>query len=103
MEVPIPGRGRVNGSGRREWMTRKLLRLAPPCVAGCRGKYVRPVSDEPIAPEPARLQRGSYLVNNVLFCGACHTTREHGNTLIEPERTDAFLAGANVYNDKNMG
>ena len=64
---------------------------------------MRPVSDEPIAPEPARLQRGSYLVNNVLFCGACHTSREHGNTLIEPERTDAFLGGGNVYNDKAHG
>ena len=85
-------------------MTRKLVLLAALCVAaGCRGKYVRPVSTEPIAPEPARLQRGSYLVNNVLFCGACHTSRERGNTLIEPERTDAFLGGGNVYNDKSMG
>jgi mono/diheme cytochrome c family protein len=84
-------------------MTRKLVLLAALCVAGCRGKYVRPVSSEPIAPEPARLQRGSYLVNNVLFCGACHTSRENGNTLIEPERTDAFLGGGNVYNDKAMG
>ena len=79
------------------------LLAALSCVAGCRGKYVRPVSDEPIAPEPARLQRGSYLVNNVLFCGACHTSREHGNTLIEPERTDAFLGGGNVYDDKALG
>jgi mono/diheme cytochrome c family protein len=64
---------------------------------------VRSVSDEPIAPEPARLQRGSYLVNNVLACGACHTSREHGNTLIEPERTDAFLGGGNVDDDKGIG
>ena len=85
-------------------MTRKLVLLAALwCAVGCRGKYVRPVGDQPIAPEPARLQRGSYLVNNVLFCGACHTSREHGNTLIEPERTEAFLGGGNVYNDKALG
>src|SRR5688572_28614796 len=77
--------------------------LAALCVAGCRGKYVRPVSDEPIVPEAARLQRGSYLVNNVLFCGACHTSREHGKTLVEPERTDAFLGGGNLYDDKSIG
>jgi mono/diheme cytochrome c family protein len=79
-----------------------LLPLAL-CVGGCRGKYVRPVSDEPIVPDPARLQRGSYLVNNVLFCGACHTSRENGNTLVEPERKDAYLGGGNVYNDKMFG
>jgi cytochrome c553 len=84
-------------------MTRKLVLLAALCVVGCRGKYTRPVSDEPIAPEAARLQRGSYLVNNVLFCGACHTSREHGNTLVEPEKTEAFLGGGNVYHDKAMG
>jgi mono/diheme cytochrome c family protein len=77
--------------------------LAAVSVAGCHGKYVRPVSDEPVAAEPARLQRGSYLVNNVLFCGACHTSREHGNIMIEPERTDAFLGGGNVYDDKGIG
>jgi cytochrome c553 len=61
------------------------------------------VSDDPIPPEPARLQRGSYLVNNVLFCGACHTSREHGNNLTEPELTDAYLGGGNVYADKGIG
>jgi mono/diheme cytochrome c family protein len=84
-------------------MTRELGLLAALCVAGCHGKYVRPVSGDPIAPEPTRLQRGSYLVNNVLACGACHTTRAHGNTLTEPERTDAFLGGGNVYDDKAIG
>jgi mono/diheme cytochrome c family protein len=81
----------------------KLWLLTALCVAGCHGKYVRPVSDEPIAPEAPRLQRGSYLVNNVLFCGACHTSREHGNLLTESERTDAYLGGGNVYDDKGMG
>ena len=78
-------------------MSRKLWLLTALCVAGCHGKYVRPVSDEPIAPEPTRLQRGSYLVNNVLFCGACHTSRERGNLLTESERTETYLGGGNVY------
>jgi mono/diheme cytochrome c family protein len=81
----------------------KLWLLTALCVAGCHGKYVRPVSDDPVAPEAARLQRGSYLVNNVLFCGACHTSREHGNLLTESERTDAYLGGGNVYDDKGIG
>ena len=90
-------------SARESPVSRNLLLLTALCVAGCHGKYVRPVTDDPIAPEPARLQRGSYLVNNVLFCGACHTSREHGNLLTESERTDAFLGGGNVYDDKGMG
>ena len=89
--------------GRMQSTWRRLGLLAALCVAGCHGKYVRPVSDDPIPAEPARLQRGSYLVNNVLFCGACHTSREHGNTLTEPERTDAYLGGGNMYNDKGIG
>jgi len=81
----------------------RMLGLLALCVAGCHGRYARPVSDEPIAADPARLQRGSYLVNNVLFCGACHTSREHGNNLTEPERTDAYLGGGSVYTDKGIG
>jgi mono/diheme cytochrome c family protein len=90
-------------SARMLWMARTLGLLAALCVVGCHGKYKRPVSDQPIAPEAERLQRGSYLVNNVLYCGACHTTREHGNTLTEPERTDAYLGGGNIYDDKAIG
>jgi len=90
-------------SARMQSIPRTLGLLAALCVGGCHGKYVRPVSDDPIASEPARLQRGSYLVNNVLFCGACHTSREHGNNLTEPERTDAYLGGGNVYVDKGIG
>src|SRR5262252_7091007 len=84
-------------------MTRTLGLLAALCVAGCHGKYVRAVSGDPIEAKPERLQRGSYLVNNVLFCGACHTSREHGNNLTEPERTDAYLGGGSVYDDKGIG
>src|SRR6478752_4152457 len=84
-------------------MTLRLGLLAVLLAAGCRGQYIRPVSDEPIAATPERLQRGSYLVNQVTFCGACHTAREHGNILTEPERKDAFLGGGNVYADKGFG
>ena len=90
-------------TGEARDITRTLALLAALCVGGCHGKYTRPVSDDAIPPDPARLQRGSYLVNNVLFCGACHTSREHGNTLTEPERTDAYLGGGNVYADKGIG
>jgi mono/diheme cytochrome c family protein len=84
-------------------MTLRLGLLAVLLAAGCRGQYIRPVSDEPIAATPERLQRGSYLVNQVTFCGACHTARAGGNILTEPESKDAFLGGGNVYNDKGFG
>ncbi len=51
----------------------------------------------------ARLQRGSYLVNTSCSAAPATPSREHGNTLTEPERTDAYLAGGNVYNDKGIG
>jgi cytochrome c553 len=71
--------------------------LAALAVIGCHGRYVRPVTDAPIPADSDRLARGSYLVNQVLACGACHTSRENGNILTEPERTDAFLGGGNRY------
>jgi cytochrome c553 len=71
-------------------------------AAGCSGKYVRPVSSEKIEATPDRLVRGSYLVNQVCACGACHTTREHGHIATEPERTDAYLGGGNTFVAKGM-
>jgi mono/diheme cytochrome c family protein len=70
---------------------------------GCHGKYVRAVSDTPIERTAERLQRGGYLVNQVMLCPMCHTSRASGNILVEPERTDAFLGGGNTYVDKNLG
>lgn len=70
---------------------------------GCRGKYVRPVSEAPIERTPERLARGSYIVNQVSWCGGCHTSRANGNTLLDPERTDAFLGGGNTFVDRSMG
>ena len=66
-------------------------------VAACGGKYVRPVGSDKVEATTARLIRGGYLVNEVCACGGCHTTREHGHIASEPERTDAFLGGGNVF------
>ncbi|MDB4980788.1 MAG: cytochrome c [Myxococcales bacterium] len=65
-------------------------------TGGCGGKYIRAVTAERFEVTPARLVRGGYLVNQVCACGACHTTRAHGNIASEPERTDAFLGGGNL-------
>jgi hypothetical protein len=70
---------------------------------GCRGKFIRPVSDAPIERTPERVERGAYLVNQVMLCPACHTSRANGNPLLDPERTDAFLGGGNTYADKALG
>jgi hypothetical protein len=69
---------------------------------GCRGEYVREVSNERIDPTPERLVRGGYLVNQVCACGACHTTRDGGHIATEPERTDAFLGGGNTFVAEGM-
>ncbi|HVZ75150.1 MAG TPA: cytochrome c [Polyangia bacterium] len=74
-----------------------LAVIATLVSSGCAGKYVRPVTDERVEATPARLVRGGYLVNQVCACGACHTTREHGRIMSEPERTDAFLGGGNMF------
>jgi mono/diheme cytochrome c family protein len=71
-------------------------------VAGCTGKYVRPTRPEPIAASPELLARGNYLVNSVTSCGACHTPRV-GSTWLGGERTDAFLAGGGVMEDREEG
>jgi len=82
---------------------RLLISVAALAVLGCHGKYVRPVSDAPLERTSERLARGSYLVNQVMLCPACHTTRANGNIHLEPERTDAFLGGGNTYVDKGLG
>jgi mono/diheme cytochrome c family protein len=81
----------------------RRLALCALLALGCHGKYIRPVSDAPIERTPERLQRGAYLVNQVMLCPICHTTRENGNILIDPERTDAFLGGGNSYVSKGLG
>ncbi|HVU49698.1 MAG TPA: c-type cytochrome [Polyangia bacterium] len=82
---------------------RLVLAVASLATLGCHGKYIRAVSDAPIERTPERLQRGAYLVNQVMLCPACHTTRDNGNIHLEPERTDAFLGGGNTYVDKGLG
>jgi len=79
-----------------------LLALASvtPGLGGCRGKYIRPTTSEKFEATAERLQRGQYLVNQVMACGACHTSRATGNPLMEGEQTDLFLAGGNAYEDR---
>jgi mono/diheme cytochrome c family protein len=74
-----------------------LAATAALATTGCGGKYVRPVTAEKFEATPARLVRGGYLVNQLCACGACHTTREHGHIVSEPERADAFLGGGNLF------
>lgn len=68
----------------------------------CTGKYVRPTTQEQIQPTPGRLERGSYLVNSVMACGACHTPRV-GNSWLGGERADAYLAGGTLFDDPDGG
>ncbi|MBI3180656.1 MAG: cytochrome c [Myxococcales bacterium] len=73
------------------------------CVSiGCTGKYIRETTQEVIEPTPERLQRGEYLVNQVTYCGACHTTRDSGE-LYDSKRSDMFLGGGNVDEAPSMG
>jgi mono/diheme cytochrome c family protein len=71
--------------------------------AGCRGKYVREVTAERLEATPERLLRGSYIVNQLAACGACHTTRATGHLATESERTDAFLGGGNLLAAEGLG
>jgi cytochrome c553 len=82
---------------------KQLLGLCALLALGCHGKYIRAVSDAPIEQTPERLQRGGYLVNQVMSCGGCHTSRANGEILLEPERADAFLGGGNIAMAKGMG
>jgi mono/diheme cytochrome c family protein len=68
----------------------------------CVGKYVRPTTQDRVPSTPEFIARGGYLVNSVSSCGACHTPRIGGNWL-GGERTDAFLAGGSVFDDRGMG
>jgi cytochrome c553 len=69
-----------------------LLLLAS---GACTGKYIRPTTNEVVQATPERLTRGSYLVNQAMGCGTCHTTKV-GGTFLGGERTDRFLAGNDV-------
>jgi cytochrome c553 len=72
-----------------------LVLVAAAATLGCTGKYIRDTSNEIVQSTPERVARGSYLVNQAMSCGACHTTHE-GGTLLGGERTDMYLAGNNV-------
>ena len=64
-------------------------------IAACTGKYVRSTTKDAVQPTRERVARGSYVVNHLASCGACHTTRDSGK-IGDPERADALLAGGNV-------
>jgi hypothetical protein len=65
-------------------------------ATACTGKYVRPTTQERIQSTPERVARGSYLVNQAMSCGACHSGREGGNFATGGERADMYLAGLAV-------
>jgi mono/diheme cytochrome c family protein len=68
---------------------------------GCHGKYIRATSADKFETTPERMQRGQYLVNQVMSCGGCHTSRATGNLFLEGEQSDHFLAGGNMVVDPN--
>jgi mono/diheme cytochrome c family protein len=70
---------------------RAALSLGLLLVVGCSGKYVRPTTAEVVQSTPDRLARGSYLVNQAMSCGACHSTRD---SMLSGERADLYLAGS---------
>ena len=81
-----------------------MLAVAPVLLGvGCKGKYIRATTAEKFEATPERLQRGQYLVNQLLACGACHTSRATGAIFMEGEQTDHFLAGGNVFDDPPLG
>jgi mono/diheme cytochrome c family protein len=69
-------------------------------AAGCTGKYIRPTTTEKVDPTAERLERGSYLVNTAMSCGACHTTKVDEKNFMSGERTDMVLAGNYVRLEK---
>ena len=76
-----------------------LALVLAPLLGACHRKYIRPTSPEKFEATPERLQRGQYLVNQLMACGACHTSRPSGDLFMEGEQTDLFLAGGNVLQD----
>lgn len=69
-------------------------------TAACTGKYIRPTTSEKVATTPERVERGAYLVNNAMACGACHTTKV--DNFLSGERTDMVFAG-NLVELTHMG
>ncbi len=67
-------------------------------LLSCTGKYVRPTNDTSIERTEARVERGSYLVNHVAACGACHDAFVDGD-LAKPRMPDGQLAGGSMLVD----
>jgi mono/diheme cytochrome c family protein len=98
--VPAPGTTRASASG---FAIAACLTALAVFGLACHGKYIRATSSEKFEATPERLQRGHYLVNQVMSCGGCHTSRATGNLFLEGEQTDHFLAGGNVVQDDGFG
>jgi mono/diheme cytochrome c family protein len=73
--------------------------LALLALAGCAGKYIRPLRpDFKVQSTPEKVARGEYLVNSAMACGSCHTGRDPdvediAGFLERPESTAKFLGG----------
>jgi mono/diheme cytochrome c family protein len=82
---------------------RLIICVLPIAALACTGKYVRPTTQEKVDATPERLERGAYLVNSVMACGACHTPRV-GDSWLGGERSDAYLAGGGpLFDEPEMG
>jgi mono/diheme cytochrome c family protein len=79
-------------------MNRVVLVVVLALGFGCSGRYIRPTTQEKVEATEARVERGNYLVNSVMSCGACHTPRVQG-TWLGGERADAYLAGGSLFDD----
>jgi len=78
-------------------MRSTLVALA--MLLGCTGRFVRETSKDPFPQTPEQVARGKYLVDSVMACGACHTTRPSGS-LADPEDGKLYLAGGNALEDE---
>ncbi len=81
-------------------MKRLLAAVTVLVLFGC-GPKVRPTTDEKVEITPARLERGSYLVNHVMACGMCHDSYENGD-LGKPKSEGMHLAGGNLMDEGAM-
>jgi mono/diheme cytochrome c family protein len=66
------------------------------------GPRVRPVTDRKFESTPARLERGTYLVNAVLACFACHSEPDE-SLPGAPAKAGRLGAGANLGRDPQIG
>jgi cytochrome c553 len=78
--------------------------IAAVSMTSCAGAKARPTDpDLVIDKTPERVERGQYLVDNVLMCGVCHTSRDTAAEFMwDPESTDGYLAGGARFVEEGM-